>query len=100
MDPTASVMVTVSITVPRAAVGPTVTMPVVESIVIPVNVGDRLNVHGPVPLARVKAVDVTVRPNVDVTLDPPPIETSVFTTMCDEDVAVAPTWSVAVTTRS
>ena len=48
-DPTASVMVTVSIYVPRGAVGPTRTIPVVESIVIPVTVGEMLKVHGPVP---------------------------------------------------
>ena len=99
-EPTASVIVTVSITVPRAAVGPTVTTPVEESIVMPVNVGESEKIHGPVPFARVNAVDVTVRPNVDVTFDPPPILTSVLTRTREEEVAVAPTWSVAVTTKS
>ena len=95
-DPTRSVTVTVSVQVPTAAVGPTVTIPVTESIVIPVIVGESEKRQGPVPFVRAKAVDFTVRPKVEVTFEPPVIPTAVLTIIVKVVVPVAPTSSVAV----
>ena len=61
-EPTRSITVTVSIQVPTGAVGPTVTTPVIESILIPVMVGDREKRQEVVPLVWPKAVEVLVWP--------------------------------------
>ena len=83
--------VIVSIQVPTGAVGPAVTMPVTESIVIPVIVGEIVKRQGPVPSVRVKAEELTVRPNVEVIFDPPVIPTGAFTITVSAAIPIAPT---------
>ena len=59
----------------------TYTTPVTESIVIPVTVGEMVNLFVPVPLLAVNAVDARPTPRDVVTPDPLVIVTAAFTRM-------------------
>ena len=76
---------------PTCAVAPTVTIPVTESMVIPVIVGEIVNRHGPVPFVRANADELTVLPNVEVTFEPPVIPTGAFTSTVSAAIPIAPT---------
>ena len=103
---TESVTVTVIVSVPTAVLDPTVTMPVTESIVIPVVAGEMLNRYEPVPRVAVKADETLAVPKVVVTLEPPlitTIESIVIATLMDFEifrVSVAVTLSLMVPTAS
>ena len=83
---------------PTGADGPTVTMPVTESIMIPLIAGSSLKRHWLVPSECPKADEATVRPDVEVkVVEPPVIPTAGLTTTVIAKMPVAFTLSVAVT---
>ena len=66
-------------------------------MVIPVIAGEIVKVQGPVPSVRVKAEELTVRPNVEVIFEPPVIPTGALTITVIAAIPIALTSSVAVT---